>query len=212
MGVYWLNNNKQGGDGWKSSRRNGWGHAGDLLTASNFGTAAGHDTFQTAEELALEMAGAKVRVVTPESRVHMDRGTNNEPLIRKCYEAIQGVVVTEVGLAIPKFDIRIGASLDGMVGRDGTVEIKCPAKMYPKLVDPKYKDYHPSLRIPQTHYDQMIGGMAITGKSWCDYAVCDLQAKHLYIERVLFDTEYWSVELYPKLRTFIEHLLPSVSK
>jgi hypothetical protein len=210
MGSYWLNINKQGEEGgWKSARRRGWGHTEALLTASNFGSAAGHNSFFTAEEYALDMCGKIKREVTDESRQRMTKGTNDEPFIRSCYERIKGVTVKEVGLAIPKFDIRIGSSLDGMVGEDGCIEIKSPVVMYSKLIDPSFASLHPSKRIHQTHYDQIIGSLAITGRQWCDYCVCELEGKRLYIERIPFDKEYWETTLYYQLKIFMDYTLPA---
>lgn len=208
-GTYWLNINRQDGggreeDAWKSARRKGWGHTEALLTGSNFGTAAEHNPFKTKQDLAFEMVTGLSQKPSEEAQAHMKRGKDNEPYVRQWYEKIRNVTVKEVGLAIPKFDIRIGASLDGMVGEDGCIEIKCPKAMYKKLLDPNLKNKHPSERISLTHYDQMVGGMAITDKKWCDYVVCDIATGQLYIERVPFDQMYWNQTLYPALKSFID--------
>lgn len=206
-GTYWLNINNQDTDGWISARRNGWGHTKSLLTASNFGIAAGHSSFHNLTEMQ-ELSNTEqvyTRTITPDQQAHMNRGKVLEPLARKHYENISGYKVIEVGLAIPKFDIRIGASVDGLINNDGCLEIKCSAKMYHKLIDPKYKNEHPSKRIYQTHYDQMIGEMAITNRSWCDYCVyTEMPTQKIYIERVPFDNNYWNNELYPKLVEFMK--------
>lgn len=216
-GTHWLNINRQDGDGvsrdgWKSARRRGWGHAKALLTASNFGTAAGNNPYRSKENFATEMIVGREQDFSEESRANMARGTKYEPVVREWYEKIKGVIVEEVGLAIPKFDIRIGGSVDGLVGVDGCIEIKCPKAVYPKLLDPIYKDMMPRSRIPLYYYDQMIGCMAITGRAWCDFVVCDVVLGKLYIERVPFDKDYWERELYPSLVDFIDRIIPMMEK
>jgi len=212
-GTYWLNINNQDTDGWKSARRVGWGHTKSLLTASNFGMAAGHSPFHKFIEVSevSELPSSPTEYIykktfTPEQEAHMKRGKKLESTARNHYENITGNKVIEVGLAIPKFDIRIGASVDGLISNDGCLEIKCGAKMYPKLTDPAFANEHPSKRIYQTHYDQMIGEMVITNRSWCDYCVyTETPSIQIYIERVPFDYKYWNEELYPKLLKFMSY-------
>jgi putative phage-type endonuclease len=212
-----LNVNLQGGahgqhNGWKSARRRGWGHTKALLTASNFGTAIGHNPYKSKEILAHGMISHIEEEHTPEALANMARGTHYEPIVREWYEKVKGVRVEEVGLAIPKFDIRIGGSVDGLVGTDGCIEIKCPKVIYPKLLDPSLASSHPSHRVPLYYYDQMIGCMAITGRSWCDFVVCDVTTGKLYIERIPFDKSYWESVLYPGLVDFIERIIPTIER
>lgn len=207
-GTYWLNILNQGSDGWKTARRNGWGHNGKLLTASNFGLASGHAIeYRKPESLSYEMITGEAPHRTPQELALMNRGTVCEQYVRQCYELIKEVRVVEVGLAIPKFDIRIGGSPDGLVGDDGCIEIKCPREMYKDLLNPEKASLHPKDRIRKSHYDQMIGIMAILGRSWCDYCVCDIDKGSLYIERVIFDREYWEKDLYPNLVYFMDVVL-----
>jgi hypothetical protein len=60
------------------------------------------------------------------TNVHMQYGTETEPLARSAYEAETGFSVDEVGLCIHPTIERAGASPDGLVGNSGLVEIKCP--------------------------------------------------------------------------------------
>lgn len=211
-GTHWLNILNQGTDGWRSARRNGWGYTKALLTASNFGTSVGHNKREKPESLAYMMVTGNSKERTPQELSIMNHGNVEEPNVRLMYEVIKNVKVREVGLAIPKFDIRIGASVDGDVGDDGIIEIKCPQNMYPDLIDPTKASLHPSQRIRLTHYDQMIGGMAIRGRSWCDYCVYDKNKEQLYIERVPFDINYWNTILYPLMKNFIEVIIPQTEE
>ena len=76
------------------------------------------------------------------TNVHMQYGTETEPLARSAYEAETGFSVNEVGLCIHPTIERAGASPDGLVGNSGLTEIKCP-----KVA---------------TH-------LACTGRDWCDF-------------------------------------------
>jgi len=135
-----------------------------------------------------------------ESLVHMARGVRLEPVARLFYELNTSTKVQEIGLAIPKWDYRIGSSVDGLVGDYGCIEIKCPAKMYAKL-DNKY--LKPVDRIISSHYDQMQGAMAILGRFWCDYVVYCEDTREIYIERVAFDGMHWN-QIYARINEFFD--------
>lgn len=200
-GTYWLNTSDQ--------RTTRWHDLRVRLTASNFGIAIGHSNFSTPEELADQIAGISKKSFTPEAIQRMGYGTQMEPVARQWYATTRGVEVNEVGIAIPKWDPMIGGSLDGNVGSDGCIEIKCVAKMYEPLKkrianSTVSKDWS---HIWKTHFDQMQGCMAITNKKWCDYVVFCPAEDQVYVERIPFQPEYWEKILYPGLRHFLEKLL-----
>jgi putative phage-type endonuclease len=92
----------------------------------------------------------------------MQFGTETEPLARSAYEAETGFFVDEVGFCQhPKID-RSGASPDGLVGKDGLVEIKCP-KVATHLA------YLIADVVPAAYKNQMMWQMACTGRDWCDF-------------------------------------------
>ena len=157
-------------------------------------------------------------------------GIDNEDIARKWYSESHNCLCDEVGYAVPKFDNRIGVSIDGDVRNldgsptDGIIEIKCPQKLYrppkqrlmreafvnkfanvteEKKGDKTYiKDYN---HIWQTHYDQMQMGMAIMDKKWCDYVVYGLD-NQWHVERIPFDKDYWK-ECYDQIKIFIDGTL-----
>ena len=89
------------------------------------------------------------------------RGRELEPEARMAYESRQEVLVEQTGLALTE-DRLFGASVDGLVDDDGSVEIKCflsPGKLSPILLDGDIGDCT----------DQVQGGMWITGRKWCDF-------------------------------------------
>jgi len=96
------------------------------------------------------------------TNVHMQYGTETEPLARSAYEAETGFSVDEVGLCIHETIDRAGASPDGLVGNSGLVEIKCP-KVATHLA------YQIAGVVPAGYKNQMMWQMACTGRDWCDF-------------------------------------------
>ena len=96
------------------------------------------------------------------TNVHMQFGTETEPLARSAYEAETGFSVDEVGLCIHPTIERAGASPDGLVGNSGLVEIKCP-KVATHLA------YQIAGVVPAGYKNQMMWQMACTGRDWCDF-------------------------------------------
>ena len=193
--TYMVNIHEQGTDEWLKARKG-------ILTGSNFGAAAGNSPYETLSEYAEIFSGRKTKVFSEFAISNMARGTRLEPYARTLYEKIKGVTVEEIGLAIPYWDKRIGSSVDGLVGLDGCIEIKCPIKIYERL---NIQNISQKMRINPTHYDQMQGAMSILNREWCDYVVYCESENRLYIERVWRDNVYWNEDLYPKLVNFLEH-------
>ena len=96
------------------------------------------------------------------TNVHMQFGTETEPLARSAYEAETGFSVDEVGLCIHETIDRAGASPDGLVDNSGLVEIKCP-KVATHLA------YQIAGVVPSGYKNQMMWQMACTGRDWCDF-------------------------------------------
>lgn len=142
-------------------------------------------------------------------------GVITEPKAREWYCKTRGVIVKEVGLSVPKWEPRIGASLDGdIVDSDGIIEIKSPLQMYESLTNHMAKIntgwrppsfYHAHIR--EIHYAQMQGSMKITGKKWCDYIVFATQSNLSYVERVPFNKKYWDEVLWPGVTYFLNNIM-----
>lgn len=212
-GDYFLNTHNQGTDGWHSARREGLklmdgsnnpvSFVSRLLTASNFGKAAGISPYEEKDSYLTKWTFNLRENFNLVSQGHLQRGTKNEPIARLMYEDVRRVIVREVGLAIPKWDLSIGSSVDGLVGEDGMIEIKCPEYIYNGYVSYQQKGIDPQLYVKKDHYAQMQGGMAILKRKWCDYIVYGVNEGRLFIQRVNYKSEWWENTLYPKLRSFI---------
>lgn len=114
------------------------------------------------------------------------RGRELEPEARLAYEERRAVLVDETGLALTE-DRLFGASVDGLVGDDGSIEIKCflaPSKLAPILLDGDIGDC----------VDQVQGGMWVTGRRWTDFVLyCPALAcvgRDLTILRIERDDNY----------------------
>tara|TARA_R110000868_G_C10972546_1_gene770388 strand:+ start:30008 stop:30655 length:648 start_codon:yes stop_codon:yes gene_type:complete len=117
-----------------------------------------------------------------------DRGNELEDEARIKYEAKTFNLVQQVSLAVTDCGL-FGASLDGLVDDDGSIEIKCflnPEKLASILLDGDVGSV----------VDQMQGGMWITGRAWCDFVLyCPALKcidKDLTIIRFERDEEYIS--------------------
>ena len=96
----------------------------------------------------------------------MQHGIDTEPQARAAYEFLTDNTVTEVGF-IPHPDIEMaGASPDGLIGKLGNLEIKCPnqATHLNTLLDAK---------VPKKYADQIQWQMACTGTEWTDFVSFD---------------------------------------
>lgn len=162
--------------------------------------------------------------------------TNADNSARQWYSTTYKVPVIQVGLAVPKWCQQIGGSPDGLVGTDGLIEIKCPKIMYwsltykiqgkpletgasfgiPAHLTPKMKEgeydtcpvYLKYPHIPITHYAQMQGNLAIFGRKWCDYIVYATDSGQAYVERVMYDHDFW-IDLYGRIQAFLSRVVPA---
>ena len=180
----------QGSPAWHSHRKG-------RLTASLFGAAIGHSPFTTPAQVRDIMNGT---YKTPENAA-MLYGTKMEPEARRWYERTRGVVVDQVGFAVPSWDQRIGGSPDGLVGENGIIEIKCPVAMYKPLID-QAKEKNPGhAHIWDSHYAQIQGCLAILERRWCDYIV--YTKEQVFVQRIKFDKDYWDNVLYAGICKFL---------
>jgi len=97
---------------------------------------------------------------------YMIWGTETEPQARIEYEMATGNEVQQIGLAMHDSIKWFSASTDGLVGDDGILEIKC-------LNSVNHLDILISGEIPEDYHWQMLGGMACTGRQWCDFVSFD---------------------------------------
>lgn len=115
----------------------------------------------------------------------MRRGTELEPAARRAYEGKTGHLVEEAGIVLTD-DRRFGYSTDGFIDDVGMVEIKCPA-----ACDKLGAIWSRPESAADEYIDQIMGGLWITGRHWCDLIVyCPWLApvgKDLFVKRITRD-------------------------
>jgi putative phage-type endonuclease len=140
------------------------------------------------------------------SNAAMEWGVQTEAEARAAYEALKGVLVTEVGF-LPHPTIEMcGASPDGVVG-EGLVEIKCPetATMIDQLL---------SKKIPSEYYKQMQLQMKCADKKWCDFVVYDPrmpESMQMFVARVERDDRFIA-EMEAEIVKFLAEVDSTVAK
>ena len=149
-------------------------------------TKTGYSTSR--KNYALELALERITGNRQEGYTNgaMQRGTDMEPIARAAYEALTGEIVEEVGLIDhPAIDMS-GASPDGLVGKEGLIEIKVPNSathlevLTSKRADPQY--------MPQMQWQ-----MACTGRRWVDFVSFDdrfPEHLRLFVHRVNRDDAF----------------------
>jgi putative phage-type endonuclease len=158
------------------------------LTASKLALALGKTKggwVASRDNVMCEMAVERLTGTPTESftSTAMQWGKDTEPLARAAYSFRRGVEVEEVAFVDhPELDWS-GASPDGLVGKDGLIEIKCPnTANHIKTIT--------GGAIKKAYIWQMQWQMACTGRKWCDFVSFDPRMpEHLQmlIRRVEFD-------------------------
>jgi putative phage-type endonuclease len=116
----------------------------------------------------------------------MKWGLDQEPFARAAYEMQRDVLVATGGFfRHPSVD-RFGASPDGLVGDDGLIQIKCPSTT-------THIEWLLSGTVPVEHMPQMLGEMACTLRTWCDFVSYDPRLPEhlqLYVKRFHRDERF----------------------
>lgn len=96
----------------------------------------------------------------------MQWGIDNEPTARLMYSLHNAETdVRECGIFLhPK--LNCGASPDGLIGEDGTLEIKCPRTA--THIETLHRQ-----TVPSQYYWQIQGQLWLTGRKWADFVSYD---------------------------------------
>ena len=162
-----IHNVEQGGEEWAKLRS-------ERFTASNFVDLFAKETTQAYQNLINDVVYGKITGEPIETfqNDYMKRGSELEPFAREAYELETFTKVNQVGFI--ELDEWVGYSPDGLIGEDGLIEIKAPK--HSTLIEA-----HLSQKIPTKYYWQMMGGLYVTGRLWCDYYVYHPKLKPLLI-------------------------------
>lgn len=164
------------------------------FTASDFHTFLGDSKTKT--DMLWEKVAERVFQDSDESNFTtfaMERGTILEPEARRTYTIATGDKVKEVGIVYPDEDDEyadwIASSPDGLVGKDGMIEIKCPlAKNFLQWTTPTENGRDVSYIKPE-YKTQVQFNLMVTGRDWCDFCLYHPRAG-IAIMRIMRDEEY----------------------
>lgn len=155
------------------------------ITGTHFATVA-NGRPDTIEKLCLRIATERIIGVpcdSPYCNAAMQNGIETEALARMAYESTTFNRVEEVGFV--QSDEWVGVSPDGLVGKDGGLEIKCPR--------PQTHLSYLMSKEAWLHYKwQVQGSLWVTGRDWWDFvSFCPRfpPEQQLVIDRVDRDNE-----------------------
>ncbi len=149
------------------------------LTASNFGTAAGVNPYQSRNKYLLAEAGIDPKFTGNDATRW---GTVNEANAIKDYQVRTGNIVRAYGFKLHDDYAWLGGSPDGLVGKMGMIEVKCP-----------FIRQTPHDKIPPHYYCQINGLLEIFDRQWCDFISWTPTQFKVY--RVYRDPELWDLLL-----------------
>lgn len=137
-----------------------------IPTASNFAmiaTSKGEPS-KSREKYMYQLAAERISGIKEESykNAHMARGLAMEAQARAFYELTTGNKVDVIGFCHRDRDKLFGCSPDGLVDKDGLVEIKCPSSAI-------HVKYLLENKLPTEYIQQIQGQLFITGRKWCDF-------------------------------------------
>jgi putative phage-type endonuclease len=148
----------------------------DIMAKTKTGVSASRGNYLI--ELALQrLTGIVEQGYTNDA---MAWGTATEPQARVAYEVKTGNFVDQIAFVEHQVIEWFGCSPDGLIDKDGMIEIKCPnsATHWATIKENK---------IPSKYMIQMQTQMACTGRKWCDFVSFDPrmpERSQLFIKRV----------------------------
>lgn len=174
----------------------------DVVAKTKSGWGASRGTY-AAQLVAERLTGTQAEAYTNSA---MRWGTETEPEARSAYSFYADCTVKQVGF-IPHPNIPMsGASPDGHVGGDGSVEIKCP----------ETKTHIETLlggSVPDKYELQIQWQLACSGRKWCDFVSYDPrlpESMRLFVRRVSRDKEKIA-DLEKEVRIFLAEIDATVS-
>jgi putative phage-type endonuclease len=134
----------------------------DILAKTKTGPSASRQNYLI--ELALQRI---TKTIQPSyTNDAMAWGTATEPQARVAYEVATNNFVDQVPFIDHPTIQGFGCSPDGLVGKDGLLEIKCPNSA-------THWEYFKAKEPPKKYFIQMQAQMSVTGAKWCDFVSFD---------------------------------------
>lgn len=133
-------------------------------------------------DLTLTILSERITGVQEESKPNaaMQWGIDQEKYAVLAYENATDATVENVGLVDHPAISMSGASPDGLIDKDGQLEIKCPATK-------THLNTILAQEVPAEHIPQITWQLACTRREWCDFVSYDPRLPEhlqLFIKRV----------------------------
>lgn len=196
----------QGGDEWRQAKLGKLGASKvheALAKTKTGGWGAGRETVLSC--LVLErLTGAPQDSYTSAAMLW---GIETEPLARAAYEFHADVDVDLAGFLDHTSIAMSGCSPDGLIGKVGMVEFKCPER-------PTHLRTLLGASIDGRYIKQMQWQMSTTGRAWCDFASFDPRfppEMQLHVRRVNRDDKLIA-ELEREVSIFLEEVAETEAK
>lgn len=150
----------QGTDEWFAARcgKATGSHFADVLATVKTGEAATRRNYRV--KLALERITGKPAEEGFKSQPMLD-GTAREPIARSLYEFRHDTLIDEIGFCLHDQG-HCGVSPDGLVGKQGLIEIKCPTPAV-------HLEYLMRKDAPPEYRAQMQGQLWVMEREWVDF-------------------------------------------
>jgi hypothetical protein len=171
-------NVEQGTEEWMALRRGKATTSNFGKIAANEGKAFGNPAKEYALKIALESIGCPID--DNYTNEWMERGTELEPVARSVYQDFIFNEVGNGGFCIHGDYEDVGGSPDGLVDKDGGIEIKCP----------KYTTHYATLKrgsFDPSYKWQLIGNLWLCKLEWIDFvSYCPdfPESKQLFVHRL----------------------------
>jgi putative phage-type endonuclease len=177
---------EQGSEEWKKARL---GHITASCIADVMAKGKGGSEAITRKKYKMRIVAERLTEQTQESFSNsaMEWGVQQEPFARQQYEVSHETFVEKTGFwKHSKYDW-IGVSPDGLVGKDGLIEIKCPNST-------THLDYLIADQVPLEYYKQMQCQMWVTNREWCDFVSYDPRIRseknRLFVKRLYRSNDF----------------------
>ena len=134
----------------------------------------------------------------------MEVGSETEAEARRFYEIANDCKVEQVGFVMR--DDLIGGSPDGLIGKDGLLEIKC-------VISSTHIATILSEKMPALHIPQVQGLLWVTDRKWCDFVSFDprVLSQPMFTVRVERDEGYFK-KLAGEVGVFVNELKVMIAK
>ncbi len=195
----------QGSDEWKAARlgKVTASRVSDVIAKTKTGYSASRANYMS--DLIIErLTGSPAEGYTSPA---MQWGIDTEPQARAAYELMTDNAVTEVGF-IDHPEIKMtGASPDGLIGKSGLIEIKCPNSA-------THIDTLLGSSVPQKYFAQIQWQLECTNRAWCDFVSFDPRMPvnlQMFVKRIERDDDYIAM-LRAEISKFLDELASKLNE